>query len=98
MTYAYLNHGRWVVDCPADYCYAAYKVVGSALRCRCENDDTCGHVGRCRTPIHIAFPDDAAEIKRITDLRPDRATRNWYPGETTDQLVAENMEHGVVST
>jgi hypothetical protein len=52
---------------------------------------SCGNAsigGRWRP---VAVPADRAEIERLLLARPDPATRSWRPGETTDQLAAENV-------
>lgn len=78
-----LNHGRWVVDCPEDGCFNAELATTDRFVC-----SICGHRGR------IVWPDNRAEIERLTLVRPVR-NRNWFPGETVAGLAAENAEHGV---
>jgi hypothetical protein len=93
---ARVNHGRWIVDCPAGDCLAALRVEGATGVCDCRDDNVCDHP---EIPHDLAFaverPADADEITRILDLRPTRPSRNWYPGETLAEVKAENVEHGV---
>lgn len=34
-------------------------------------------------------------IERLLMMRPIPYTRNWLPGETLTDLLAENIEHGI---
>lgn len=34
-------------------------------------------------------------IERLLSMRPDELNRNWVPGETLIDLMAENAKHGV---
>lgn len=96
-TPAYLNYGRWVVDCPHFGCHGAMKVIVGTTRieCNCQDDLVCEHGDVCSRPIEPLFPDDSARIMEIVAQRPRRANRNWLPGETAVDLVAENVEHMV---
>lgn len=62
----------------------------------------------CRYRCPIRWPADAAAISAVLDRRPIPHTRNWFPrghplatatglptGQTVDELLAENHEHGV---
>ena len=42
----------------------------------------------------VIWPPNREEIERICSARLT-ANRNWYPWETTDQLIAENIAHGL---
>ncbi len=92
---AYYNHGRWVVHCPAADCLAASK-AGADLVCVCRDEMVCDHPQiPCGAIIPVEMPDDAEAITRLLDLRPKRGNRNWFPGETVDDLKTENVTHGV---
>lgn len=67
----------------------------------------CSYCKMIATSIH--WPENAEEIMEILDRRPVPHSRNWYPeghitalefgikdGETAEELLAENAEHGVV--
>ena len=87
---AYVNHGRWVMDCPTPYCNEAHHARPLELV-------TCGGCTRAYTPV---FPADAALIDAALSRRVVVETRNWLPGETVQQLESENAEHrseGVVA-
>ena len=55
----------------------------------CENAEPDGAWRRLR------FPDDREQLEALLMLRPDPETRNWWPGETVDDLRVQNAEHGV---
>lgn len=101
---AYINHGRWVADCPVQYCGNAMRLEPrqGTFRCRTRSGDGCGHEAQ------IEWPADADEIWRVLERRPIPGTRNWFPpehplavragcphGQTPADLLAENEEHGV---
>lgn len=78
--HAYVNHGRWVADCP---CGGA-ELVAEGRRMVC---------GSCGLNSPVTFPANTDEIERVLHERRDTAARNWYPGETVEMLEAENMEN-----
>jgi hypothetical protein len=77
---AYVNHGRWVVDCPTPYCNEAH--LAGPVTC-----DGCSQTYSSR------FPADAALIDAVLSRRVVVETRNWLPGETVQDLEAENEAH-----
>jgi hypothetical protein len=84
---AYVNHGRWVVDCPTPYCNEAH-LAGPV---------TCSGCGRSYGPT---FPEDRVLIDAALSRRVVVETRNWLPSETVANLEAENAAHqheGVVT-
>ena len=85
---ARVDHGRWIVDCP---CRAASMIWLEELVTWCA---ACAnrHCGGQWQPV--ALPATARRIEEILLARPDAANRNWFPGETVDDLLAENAEHG----
>ena len=92
MTLAYLNHGRWVVDCPADDCEAV--LFADRDFCECSDVSVCDHSALpCGTLLDSIFPDNRADIDRLMNLRR-RRNRNWT-GESMSDLKAENLLHGV---
>jgi len=36
-------------------------------------------------------------VERILMMRPDPSTRNWVPGETLQDLMWENGQHGILN-
>jgi len=93
---AYVNHGRWIADCPDDGCHAALKVVDTGIACDCMDEVVCDHPAIPHgLAIDIVYPEAQTDITRLLDLRPKRENRNWYPGETLSDIKAENVTHGV---
>jgi hypothetical protein len=89
--YAYVNHGRWVVECPV--CGGGERVPtaeGSPTTILCQ-------VPACGTELGVIFPEKRAQIESVLLLRENLVNRNWSPGETVADLEAENVEHGVVT-
>ena len=81
---AYHNHGRWVADCSTPYCTEAHLVEpGDVFTC-----------GNCHTNHGaVAFPADKYLVDAALSRRIIPETRNWLPGETVDDLRAENAAH-----
>lgn len=86
---AFVNAGRWSVLCPdcggSEY---AWKGRGVMMCASCWNGMT-GHQWR-----PVVFPENVGLIEAILAHRPMLQTQNWLPGETLDQLQAENLIHG----
>jgi len=85
---AEVNHGRWLVRCPA--CAGAEEADPQepVFYClSCGNSDNDGHV------MTVVFSDDRETIEKILLLRP-MENRNWKTRETLQDLVIENLEHG----
>ena len=94
---AYVNHGRWVAECPD--CAGAQLVSETERRFWCLN---CGNAAVNFAWRHVRMPQKRTAIEAELVIRPaarsERAiTRNWLPGETVEDLQRENVEHGVVS-
>ena len=81
---AYINHGRWVIDC---------QCTGAGLTSRTMNISCCFDCGAVYTTI--IFPRHAKKIEDVLLKRPDLATRNWAQGESLELLLADNKAHGV---
>jgi hypothetical protein len=101
MSYAFVNHGRWVAHCETDGCSGAERVwPGGQVR---EKDGRkfgvsrggVLHCGNCGQTSRVVFPDDRSRITRILNRRPVPETRNWMPGEPTALLAEENKAHGL---
>lgn len=82
---AYVNGGRWLTICPS--CNNGVPVDPSWTA------TVCVDCGSTYSPI---FPDAdrVAEIEAALEGRLP-ANQNWLPGETVDDLLAENDAHGV---
>lgn len=94
---AYVNHGRWVAECPD--CAGAQLVSELERRFWCLN---CGNAAVNFAWRHVRMPKKRTAIEAELVIRPaarnERAiTRNWLPGETVEDLQRENVEHGVDS-
>ncbi len=78
--------GQWIIDCPM--CCGAQVV---ALGDRCVD---------CDTRLDVIWPSDEMRhgIERVLGLRPVTHTRNWTPGESLHDLLAENVEHRIGPT
>jgi hypothetical protein len=77
---AYVNHGRWVVDCPTPYCNEAH--LAEPVTC-----------GGCSQTYRPAFPAERVLIDAALSRRVVAETRNWLPSETVADLEAENAAH-----
>lgn len=90
--YAYVNHGRWVVEC-INSCGDAMVVSKYP-----ENLYICSH---CVDGWFVVkFPEMMDTIEAILLRRPAvsstyAANRNWNIKETTDQLLLENTSRGL---
>lgn len=99
---AYVNHGHWVADCPAqscDVCAGPCRAAMDLLPDRsapylcgcCHNQELSG---RWRP---VLWPTEKAhrEIEAALTPRELDRNRNWWPHETAAGLRAENKVHGV---
>lgn len=93
---AYVNHGRWMIDCPFG-CGAAQEADPDwplTLCVHCWNEP----VGGAWIRVEWPSPKTAEKIERMLVVRPDETTRNWRPGETVAMLGQENVDHGVAAS
>ena len=87
---AYVNHGRWIANCPFA-CGGAERVFTDNFMCReCLNAPVRHH------PIPLVLPsdDDIRAIEAALVVRPV-INRNWEPNESIGALLVENVEHGL---
>lgn len=84
---AYVNHGRWVVDCPD--CRNAQLACRTDRRFMCNE---CGNIAIGRLWRPVEWPDDAERIAGLLENRP-RQYQNWNPAEGLEQLAIENLEN-----
>lgn len=87
MVNAYHNWGRWVADCADPDCPNAEQVSPGQKRMLCSF---------CHQQSTVEWPTDWAEIETVLRTRPVPSTRNWWPHETVNDLIVENVEHGVM--
>lgn len=98
---AYVNHGRWVTECPRDCGYAEGLDDGQFML----------HCGECGHVCPVRWPDNAQEIWDELAKRPLPRTRNWFPsshplalqshcphGQTVEELRKESLEHAAEGT
>jgi hypothetical protein len=81
MQKAYLNHSRWIVNCPN--CPNAFFATGEEITCN-----------ECNTEFKHELPKIKDKVEEAVRVRPPEH-RNWTPGETLALLREENKEHGV---
>jgi hypothetical protein len=93
---AYVNHGRWIADCP-DEC------GGATMLDPRQNYIVCGN---CKGLSTVEWPADPDGITEALDERRNAQNRNWYPkghpvalrarcphGQSVDDLIAETKEY-----
>ncbi len=80
---AYVNHGRWVADCA---CNGAELVAP-------DQQMLCGSCG-ARNTVKFPPPKTKGKLETVLGAR-DPHSQNWSPDETVDELVAQNIEHGL---
>lgn len=82
------NWGRPIVDCPV--CTSALTLPPQTPTFECWD---------CGARAEVEWPDAefVAGVERLLSMRPAVETRNWHPGETLHDLLAENVEHGVMN-
>lgn len=94
----YCAQGTWVAVCPRPWCirnpewYGPGPVTG---RVGGLTADTF-HCLACGLVCPADWPTNRVDIDRVLAQRPFSLTRNWEPGETLADLIAENVAHGLV--
>lgn len=86
-TYARVNWGRWIADCPAPFCLSALQLWQGQKFYLCPE---------CETQGEVMWPAAVDGIERLLIMRPDPFTRNWDWGEDLHDLLNENMLHGIM--
>lgn len=71
---AYVNHGRWIAECPYDACNNALRLHGGEVTLLCRSE-----LGGCGRESLISWPYDAQGIWDALQRRPRKETRNWFP-------------------
>lgn len=100
-TRAYINHGRWIVECQCGNAVeavpdpATHQIKIGQKRYRCEPWGAEAHPdGFCGAEYTVIWPRNAKRIVAVLSHRPRRSNQNWLPGESVALLIAENLEHG----
>lgn len=95
---AYVNHGRWVAECPDVGCRGAELVKpGVPFVCgSCHRSDFLkkGNGKEYGHKHSVQFPAWKETIERILAVRPTE-NRNWWIGEAVSDLRRENRKHGL---
>lgn len=87
---AYLNHGRWVADCP--------RCNSSDLADRAKPEFVCRpEYQGCGLVAAIQFPEDYDDIMAVAAARSSPLNRNWRPGESVIDMRIENAAHHLQS-
>ena len=89
-TAAYVNHGRWVINCPGVGCEASMQLSRGARVVALEFVFTGPGCVTCGQPINVVWPDEPGLVDAALAARPKERYRNWHPGETVDDLLGEN--------
>ncbi len=105
MAVVYLNHGRWVAECPKcrqgehwDSNMGHWDVlIGGRFQYYGGLSAHHFRCSNCYLQCRAVWPEQREAIWDITKQRPVPQTRNWLPGETVDDLRRENEEHGVAA-
>lgn len=86
---ARIEHSRFIVDCPN--CNGAeFMFEDKLFLCsQCKNSNVNGKARK------VKLPKERGEIEAILVERPIK-NRHWSPGETSEDLIAENLEMGVI--
>lgn len=89
--YVEANWGRWVARCPRQWCTNAMQVEPG------DSAFICLGAGGCGWTAALVWPPDPPAIELLLMMRPVPRTRNWMPGESLEDLIAENARHGVLA-
>lgn len=85
---AYVNHARWVCDCPAPGCGNAQLVATSDPRFYCAE---CRNAAWRGAAHEVTLPRFAEDVERLLNIRPT-SKQNWHPSETIIDLEQENTD------
>ena len=83
---AEINHGRWIVVCPA-CTMGAYTHPEWKMAC-------CAECGAVYEGVQFPSKSERSWIEALLLSRP-RSNQNWFPTETFFDLKKENLQHGV---
>lgn len=92
----FMSWGKWVAKCPRPGCHNAEQfgkcddatvggLTGRAFYCRESH-------GGCGFECGADWPPNVDDIEFMTRARP-KGARNWFPGETVNDLLRENVDH-----
>ncbi len=99
VAHPWMEWGMWKARCPR-------QSLGCTNAEHYGPDPVSGHVGgltdagfrcaHCLLECPVEWPRARRVIERLLAIRPIPATRNWLLGEPIKQLIAENIEHGLI--
>jgi hypothetical protein len=93
----YMSWATWVAKCPRPWCvHADHYGPGPNTGRLGGLTKTAFHCLRCGLICPADWPPNAADIEVVLAQRPMYETRNWRPGEYLDDLIVENITHGLV--
>lgn len=87
--FASINGGRWLVHCPFVGCNGAQYASFQDRRFWCVDCENRAVVGQW---VEVVWPSNIEDIERALEVRPLHS-RHWLPGETIDDLIAQNQQH-----
>ena len=91
MVAAYMNHGRWVIDCPA--CNTGWLVRPETPSLLVDGRGGVHHGCKCGDVLIVQFPAEKMAIEEQVEKRPNLINRNWRAGETIADLRLENAAY-----
>jgi len=94
----FVSWGLWVADCPRDGCrgseHLGHAPITGAVGGLTPTGFTCA---RCGLFCASQWPANAEDIWRILAQRPLEETRSWQLGEPIENLIVENIAHGLIA-
>lgn len=78
---AYVNHGRWVADCPQPGCTNAIALTPNQSLFHCAG------LGGCQQVSTVAWPVGADDIWAELRRRPSESNQHWAPADHRQALV-----------
>lgn len=92
---AYVNHNRWLADCPTG-CNAAMDVAVGQGEYLCGVPWRGTIVGGCGATASLVWPDEWAEIVAALAYRPE-TNRHWAPAGHRQTFVSYTPDGRVVA-
>lgn len=91
---AWVNQGRWLVECP--WCRSAQLAALTDPRMLCTTSECmCAPVDGAMLPVQLPELPELLRIEAALLLRPDPATRGWRAGESVADLLTQARAKGV---
>lgn len=93
---AYCEGGLWIAQCPQPWCQGAdhYGPGPQTGRIGGLRDDRFS-CPRCGGVAGVVWPANVDDIMHVLMQRPMPETRNWRAPETVQELMMENVIHGI---